>query len=323
MARENQIYVDGALPFGLRSAPKIFNAVAEALLFGWKANGAEFAWHYLDDFITIRRSGSGECSFNCELLHHLCKKLGIPLAEESTKAQQLPLPSWESRLTLWRWCCVCQEKLHCIQEELEHWQAKKRCTKHELQSVRLIATRGHSGSAGHIYLCSTFVICWPQLKLTGTTYTLTLSPTPTWHDGLHFWPVGMVCLSNGAHNSFNIQWFQMSWVSVVVEPTAIGNGFSSVVWLQRTGRINNGERADTNRNSGCSVGQTLDRPYSPVQMRQRIGSRNRLSDFLQKAPGMQPGLCRIPQEVWELLFSPLNWTSPSCRLQFSTILRMA
>ena len=130
-------------------------------------------------------------------------------------------------------------------------------------------------------------ICWPQLKLTGTTYTLTLSPTPTWHDGLHFWPVGMLCLSNGGH-SFNIQWFQMSWVSVVMEPTAIGNGFSSVVWLQRTGRISNGERADTNRNSGCSVGQTLDRPYSPVQMRQRIGSRNRLYDFFRK-----PRVCNL------------------------------
>ena len=52
-------------------------------------------------------------------------------------------------------------------------------------------------------------------------------------------------------------------------------------------------------------------------------SRNRLSDFLQKAPSMQPGPCGIPQELRELLFSPLDWTSPSWRLRFSTILRMA
>ena len=31
MLWEEQLYVDAALPFGLRSAPKLFNAVADAL----------------------------------------------------------------------------------------------------------------------------------------------------------------------------------------------------------------------------------------------------------------------------------------------------
>ena len=50
---QGKIYVDGKLPFGLRSAPKIFNAVADALEFCFRQAGVENIDHYLDDFITF------------------------------------------------------------------------------------------------------------------------------------------------------------------------------------------------------------------------------------------------------------------------------
>ena len=53
MEWEGHIYVDGALPFGLRSAPKIFNAVADALEWCWKFNVAQFGWHYLNDLLRL------------------------------------------------------------------------------------------------------------------------------------------------------------------------------------------------------------------------------------------------------------------------------
>lgn len=46
-------YVDGALPFGLRSAPKTFTAVADALQWVMHQNGVTVVDHYLDDFITM------------------------------------------------------------------------------------------------------------------------------------------------------------------------------------------------------------------------------------------------------------------------------
>ena len=44
-------YVDGMLPFGLRSAPKIFTAVADALESCLQQQGVSAVDHYLDDFI--------------------------------------------------------------------------------------------------------------------------------------------------------------------------------------------------------------------------------------------------------------------------------
>ena len=43
-------YADATLPFGLRSAPKIFNALADALLWILRAHGVSHLMHYLDDF---------------------------------------------------------------------------------------------------------------------------------------------------------------------------------------------------------------------------------------------------------------------------------
>ena len=51
VAWRGDVFLDTALPFGLRSAPKIFSAVADALLFVMIRNGVGEAIHYLDDFL--------------------------------------------------------------------------------------------------------------------------------------------------------------------------------------------------------------------------------------------------------------------------------
>ena len=43
MKWRDKLYIDTALPFGLRSAPKIFNAVADALQWIIKSRGAHVA----------------------------------------------------------------------------------------------------------------------------------------------------------------------------------------------------------------------------------------------------------------------------------------
>jgi len=53
MQWEGKIYIDPMLPFSLRSAPKIFNAVADALNWHLQQVGIPLIRHYLDDYIII------------------------------------------------------------------------------------------------------------------------------------------------------------------------------------------------------------------------------------------------------------------------------
>ncbi len=50
MAWKQQRFVDTALPFGLRSAPKIFNALADGLMWVMYEEGVTSTLHYLDDY---------------------------------------------------------------------------------------------------------------------------------------------------------------------------------------------------------------------------------------------------------------------------------
>ena len=53
MQWENKIYVDPMLLFGLRSAPKILNVVADAFQWILQQQGVTHILYYLDDYITI------------------------------------------------------------------------------------------------------------------------------------------------------------------------------------------------------------------------------------------------------------------------------
>ena len=50
------VFIDKVLPFGLRSAPKIFSAVADALLWILTKKGITKGLHYLDDFVLVAGS---------------------------------------------------------------------------------------------------------------------------------------------------------------------------------------------------------------------------------------------------------------------------
>ena len=65
--------LDKVLPFGLRSAPLIFTAVADAL---------QWIFHYLDDFITLGPPLSPQCQRNLEGIIHSCQSTGTPLEED-------------------------------------------------------------------------------------------------------------------------------------------------------------------------------------------------------------------------------------------------
>ena len=49
----NSIYLDTCLPFGLRSAPKLFNILADLLEWITSKRSVSVCLHYLDDFLTM------------------------------------------------------------------------------------------------------------------------------------------------------------------------------------------------------------------------------------------------------------------------------
>ena len=73
-------YVDLTLPFGLRSAPYIFNSVADMvewiLVHSYEVSDL---LHYLDDFITAGPPASTQCARNLSTALAVCYQLGLPL----------------------------------------------------------------------------------------------------------------------------------------------------------------------------------------------------------------------------------------------------
>ena len=75
-------YFDVMLPFGLRSAPKIFTAVADALEWCLRRSRVSHIDHYLDDYITMGAPATSECQHNLSLILDKCETLGVPIASE-------------------------------------------------------------------------------------------------------------------------------------------------------------------------------------------------------------------------------------------------
>ena len=50
---QGHVFVDRVLPFGLISAPLLFSAIADVLLYIMLNNEVSWAVHYLDDFLTM------------------------------------------------------------------------------------------------------------------------------------------------------------------------------------------------------------------------------------------------------------------------------
>lgn len=114
---KNQLYIDAALTFGLRSAPKIFNALADALEWIVKHHGVDLVWYYA--------------------ILQLCE---VPLAEEKLGGPAtilailgIELDTDELLLRL------PPEKLARLWTLLEDWM-KKKATKCDLKSSVLPAS---------------------------------------------------------------------------------------------------------------------------------------------------------------------------------------
>ena len=76
---DGHLYIDLVLPFGLRSAAKILNAVADALNWHLRRAGVDFIDHYLDDYIILGSPGTSQCQEALNIVDRECRTLGVSL----------------------------------------------------------------------------------------------------------------------------------------------------------------------------------------------------------------------------------------------------
>ena len=77
MEWEGRVYVDGMLPYGLRSAPLLFTALGDAMQWSVEHAGVEWLGHYTDNFVTVGRPNAGEGGNNLGVLKDTCAEWGL------------------------------------------------------------------------------------------------------------------------------------------------------------------------------------------------------------------------------------------------------
>lgn len=82
---DGSTYVDRALPFGLRSAPKLYTALADAMAWALFVRGIRFLLHYLDDFLFISPPNSQQALGLRNLAESVFVDLGVPVALQKTE----------------------------------------------------------------------------------------------------------------------------------------------------------------------------------------------------------------------------------------------
>ena len=132
----NQIYFDTCLPFGLRSAPKLFNVLADLLSWILMQHGILPLVHYLDDFLMMGPADSTICHDNFSTIQRFCQELGIPLASDKLVSPSHSLTFLGIELdTVCMEARLPEDKLTRIRTLLLSWLPRKKATKRDKLSL--------------------------------------------------------------------------------------------------------------------------------------------------------------------------------------------
>eukprot|EP00111_Clytia_hemisphaerica_P003593 TCONS_00010247-protein len=163
-------FVDLALPFGARSAPRIFTRFSDVLEWIFLQKGpVKHMQHSLDDFLVLGLSQSNDCQKGLENSLGLCQELGVPIEHRKTiypttrlvfLGMEIDTEKMEMRIP--------EEKLDKIRQLLDQWVQKKSGTKRSLLSL-----------IGSLYYCCQAVVVGKpfMIRLTKKAYSV---------DKLHF-----------------------------------------------------------------------------------------------------------------------------------------
>ena len=130
------IYIDTFLPFGLRSAPKLFNILADFLSLILDQKGAVWTIHYLDDFMTMGPAKLLICHRNLEIMMEVSEQLGIPLALDKLAGPSHCLTFLSIILdTEQMQARLLEDKLSRIKHQLSTWLHRRKANKRQILSL--------------------------------------------------------------------------------------------------------------------------------------------------------------------------------------------
>lgn len=238
MVWEEEVYIDKVLPFGLRSAPLLFTAVADALLWIMKSQGIEWVFHYIDDFITLGKPGTGECARNVHIMKGSCATTGLPVELEKDEGpattigflgMELDSEALEVRLP--------QDKLVRLSTTLREWRGRKASTKRELLSlIGILSHACKAVRAGRSFLRRLIDLSTTVRRLDRYVRlnASARSDIEWWHQFCSSWNgVSMMSAINKAQPAALVtsdasgswgcgafsgaKWFQLKWVGPIVD----------------------------------------------------------------------------------------------------------
>ena len=128
---KGQFYFDTCLPFGLRSAPYLFNQYAEALAWILQNNhGIRGLIHYLDDYFLAGPADSSDCATHLQSFLLTCSRLGVPIATEKVEGPTTNLTFLGLELnSTTRQISLPPDKHRDILTELQAWLHRRKATK--------------------------------------------------------------------------------------------------------------------------------------------------------------------------------------------------
>ena len=137
MRWRDQFYVDLVLPFGLRSTPYLFDAVASAVHWILETNyQVSPLLHYLDDFLTMGPANSHLCQSHVSSAIEIFQRLGLPLHPTKCKGPVATLVFLGIELDSIRQTARHpNEKFERILALLRSWVTCRTCHRQELESL--------------------------------------------------------------------------------------------------------------------------------------------------------------------------------------------
>ena len=228
---QDEVYVDRSLPFGLRSAPKIFNAIADFLAWVLHRNGIQYILHYPDDFLILAPSEPGSALRTRLQVEAILDYVGAPIAHHKTEGPSTVLTFLGIQVDTSQFLLSLPvDKVYRLRDLLSHWQYRRSCTKRELQSF--LGHLSHAATVirpGRVILRSLFSLL---SRLANPCHYARLNlqarmDIAWWHclllhwNGRSFFPpaVPSFHLYSDASGSFGcgayspdlLTWFQLSW----------------------------------------------------------------------------------------------------------------
>ena len=129
------VYFDRALPFGLRSAPKIFTAVSDAMSWVLYNQGIRNLIHYLDDFLIFSSQEQDQAWTLRQLALDTFEELNIPVSISKLEGPATVVTFLEIRIdTVALQLRLPWDKLCRLKELIDRWSGRKSCTRKELES---------------------------------------------------------------------------------------------------------------------------------------------------------------------------------------------